>query len=42
MDVNYNGPVSMIHKILPQMLKRGKGHIVNISSVASNMSSIKM
>lgn len=34
MDVNYFGTVHMIKACLPGMLKRGSGHIVNISSIA--------
>lgn len=34
MDVNYFGTVNMVKSILPSMLSRGNGVIVNISSVA--------
>lgn len=34
MDVNYFGTVYMTKACLPGMLKRGSGHIVNISSIA--------
>jgi 3-dehydrosphinganine reductase len=34
MEVNYFGTVYVIKEILPAMLKRGSGYIVNISSVA--------
>jgi 3-dehydrosphinganine reductase len=34
MDVNYLGTVRMVKALLPDMLKRGSGHIVNISSSA--------
>jgi len=34
MDINYFGTVHMIKAILPGMLRRGSGHIVNISSIA--------
>lgn len=34
MDVNYFGTVNMVKAVLPYMLARGTGHIVNISSVA--------
>jgi len=35
MDVNYFGTVNMTKAILPNMLSRGEGHIVNIGSVTS-------
>jgi 3-dehydrosphinganine reductase len=34
MDINYFGTVYMTKAVLPQMIARGAGHIVNISSVA--------
>jgi 3-dehydrosphinganine reductase len=34
MDINYFGAVHMIKAVLPGMLARGSGHIVNISSVS--------
>jgi len=34
MDINYFGTVHMTMAILPHMLKRGTGHIVNVSSAA--------
>src|SRR5574341_115718 len=34
MDVNYFGTLHMVKALLPAMLERGSGHIVNISSVA--------
>lgn len=34
MDINYFGTVHMVKAILPGMMARGSGHIVNISSVA--------
>jgi 3-dehydrosphinganine reductase len=34
MDVNFFGTVHIIKALLPPMLKRGSGHIVNISSAA--------
>jgi 3-dehydrosphinganine reductase len=33
MDVNYMGTVNVTHAILPGMIKRRSGHIVNISSI---------
>jgi 3-dehydrosphinganine reductase len=33
MDINYFGTVHMVKALLPAMLKRGSGHIVNFSSV---------
>ena len=35
MDLNYFGTVNMVKALLPAMLERGSGHIVNISSVAA-------
>jgi len=40
--VNFLSPVSIIKKVLPVMIQRLKGHIVNVSSVASLLPSIKM
>ena len=37
MDVNYFGTVNMIKLLLPEMLKRGTGHIINYSSMAGYM-----
>ncbi len=34
MDVNYFGTLHVIQSLLPGMIERGSGHIVNISSVA--------
>lgn len=34
-DVNIKGVLFGIHAVLPDMLKRSKGHIINISSVSS-------
>jgi 3-dehydrosphinganine reductase len=34
MDINYFGTVNMVKALLPGMVRRGSGHIVNISSVA--------
>jgi 3-dehydrosphinganine reductase len=34
MDINYFGTVHVVKAILPGMLERGSGHIVNISSIA--------
>jgi 3-dehydrosphinganine reductase len=34
MEVNYFGTVYMTKEVLPAMLKRGSGYIINISSVA--------
>ena len=35
MDVNYMGTVNLTKLIVPEMLSRGSGHIVNISSLAA-------
>jgi len=34
MDIDYHGTVNMIKILLPGMLERGSGHIINISSIA--------
>jgi len=34
MDINYFGTVYMVKAVLPGMMARGSGHIVNVSSVA--------
>jgi 3-dehydrosphinganine reductase len=34
MDLDYHGTVNMVKALLPGMLERGSGHIVNISSAA--------
>ena len=34
MAVNYAAPVTLIRSLLPDMLKAGKGHIININSIA--------
>lgn len=39
MRVNYSSPVRLTLALLPQMLERGEGRIVNISSVAATLSS---
>ncbi len=38
-DVNLRGPLNMHHLVLPQMLARGRGRIVNISSDAARVGS---
>ena len=42
MDVNYIAPVSLIKKFYPLMMEQDKGHIINISSAASIVPSLKM
>ena len=37
--INLRGPLNMHHIVLPQMLKRGRGRIVNISSDAARVGS---
>ena len=37
MDVNYYGTVHVVKAVLPAMLERGSGYIVNIGSVASRI-----
>lgn len=39
MQVNYLAPVRLTLALLPQMLERGEGRIVNVSSVAATLSS---
>jgi short-subunit dehydrogenase len=39
MAINYQSPVRLSMAILPHMLERGSGHIVNVSSVAAPLSS---
>lgn len=34
MDIDYHGTVNMVKLILPGMLERGSGHIINLSSMA--------
>ncbi len=41
MDVNYMGTVRCTKAVLPSMLKRGNGHIVNIASMAGKIGSAK-
>ena len=41
MDVNYMGVVRCTKAVLPDMLKRGKGHIVNIASLAGKIGTAK-
>ncbi|TCZ75794.1 SDR family oxidoreductase [Paenibacillus albiflavus] len=41
MDVNYMGIVRCTKQVLPGMLKRGQGHIVNIASIAGKMGTAK-
>lgn len=42
MDINYLAPVIIIKNILPDMIERNKGHIVNISSVSCLTPAVKM
>ncbi len=42
MRTNYLGTVYCTHEVLPSMLARGRGHIVNISSVAGHIGSLNM
>ena len=39
MQVNFLGPIRLTLALLPQMLERGGGRIVNVSSVAATLSS---
>jgi uncharacterized protein len=42
MRTNYLGTVYCTHEVLPSMLARGCGHIVNISSVAGHIGALNM
>jgi len=42
MRTNYLGTVYCTHEVLPAMLARGRGHIVNISSVAGHIGTLNM
>jgi len=35
MDTNYFGTLNMTRAVVPEMIRRGKGHIVNVSSAAA-------
>jgi short-subunit dehydrogenase len=37
MQVNYFAAVALIHQVLPGMLERRRGHIINIASIATKM-----
>ena len=37
MQVNYLGTVYVTAAVLPAMMKRGSGHIINLSSIAGYM-----
>ena len=39
MQVNFLGPTRLTLALLPQMIERGEGRIVNVSSVAATLSS---
>ena len=39
LDINLRGPLNMHHIVLPQMLARGRGRVVNISSDAARVGS---
>jgi short-subunit dehydrogenase len=41
MDVNYFGVIHCTHAILPHMLERGQGHIINVASMAGKAASAK-
>jgi short-subunit dehydrogenase len=38
MNINYSSPVRLTLALLPQMIERGEGRIVNVSSVAATLS----
>ena len=35
MDIDYHGTVNLVKFLLPGMLERGSGHIINVSSIAA-------
>ncbi len=37
MEVNYFGQIWMMHAFVPRMVKRGRGHVVNVCSVAGKV-----
>ena len=39
MAINYLSPIRLTLALLPQMLERGEGHIVNVSSISATLSS---
>jgi short-subunit dehydrogenase len=39
LDVNFKAPIHMTHAVLPQMVERGAGHLVFISSIAGKVAS---
>ncbi len=39
MDINFLSPVRLTLALLPHMLERGSGHVVNVSSIAATLSS---
>ena len=41
-EVNYMGYVWMMQAVVPEMVKRGSGHVVNICSVAGKIGTAKM
>jgi short-subunit dehydrogenase len=41
MDVNYMGTVRCTKAVLPHMLSRGRGHIINIASIAGKIGTAK-
>lgn len=38
LDLNLSVPIALTHQVLPGMLSRGRGHIINISSMAGRVS----
>jgi NAD(P)-dependent dehydrogenase (short-subunit alcohol dehydrogenase family) len=41
-DVNYLGQVWMMHAVIPNMIGRGRGHVVNVASIVAKVSPPKL
>jgi short-subunit dehydrogenase len=38
LELNLSAPIALTHLVLPSMLKRGSGHVINISAMAGRVS----